>query len=168
MFREQERQRKQQTYKGEYDSTIKLLENTSILVRNFHHHSPYRDLGDERFAENDRVLSWLMKWEVDAKDNPKEALCPTTIFDVKSMILGFKEVCRIVFEKYPGLTVSAKRFNTDVVENTFCQVRARNGQNDNPTLAMYGKNPNLSKMWAKLGCNMAFSSVIPDPITQNY
>ena len=67
--------------------------------------------------------------------------CPTTLFDIKSMVLGFRRLVKFVTEKYPGLSIVAKKFNIDIVENTFCQVRARNGQNDNPrpTLALYGK-----------------------------
>ena len=153
MFREQEKARNP-AYNGEYDSTISLLENTSVLIRNFRHHSPYKDIEDERFDENEEVLKWLVDWEKKAKaakeandETGDKILCPTTVFDIKSMIIGFKEVCKIIFQKYPGLFVIAKKFNTDVVENIFCQVRSRNGQNDNPTLAAYGRY-RMHAFWA--------------------
>ena len=60
-----------------------------------------------------------------------KTFCSTTIYDIKSMIIGFKQLCE--------LPIQGNKINTDVVENIFSQVRARNGQNDNPRLAEYGK-----------------------------
>ena len=43
------------------------------------------------------------------------------------------------FDKFENTATHANKINTDVVENTFSQARARNGQNDNRTAAEYGK-----------------------------
>ena len=87
------------------------------------------------------ILKWLEKWEEDSQDNSSNnnTFVSTTLFDMKSMIIGFRQLCRIAFEKFEGIAINANKINTDVVENTFSQARARNGQNDNPTVAEYGK-----------------------------
>ena len=51
-------------------------------------------------------------------------MCSTTVFGMKSMI-------------YLGTSIQGKKIETDVVENFFSQVRARNGQNDNSRLVEY-------------------------------
>ena len=96
---------------------------------------------DTKLSENQSILEWLGKWEAKARDNSSEnnPFVSTTMSDVKSMIIGLKSLCSIIFEKYPGTEIHANKLNTDVVENTFSQARARNGQNDNATVAEYGK-----------------------------
>ena len=96
---------------------------------------------DSKFDENDNILEWLEKWEAQAIDDSSNnsIFASTTIFDLKSMIIGFKELCKLGFDKFEGMSVYANKINTDIVENTFSQARARNGQNDNPTVAEYGK-----------------------------
>ena len=52
---------------------------------------------------------------------------PQHWYDIKSMIIGFREMCKFMFLKYPGVSIQGNSINTDVVENMFSQVRARNG-----------------------------------------
>ncbi len=40
---------------------------------------------------------------------------------------------RIKLKRFPGSTIKPAILNQDVVENHFCQLRAANGQNENPT-----------------------------------
>lgn len=49
------------------------------------------------------------------------------------MILGFDSLVKIKLEAYPHSIIKPAIINQDVVENHFCQVRACNGQNNNPT-----------------------------------
>ena len=96
---------------------------------------------DSKFDENDNILEWLEKWEAQAIDDlsNNSTFASTTIFYLKSMIIGFKELCKLVFDKFEGMSVYANKINTDIEENIFSQARARNGQNDNPTVGEYGK-----------------------------
>ena len=97
---------------------------------------------DSIFDENDNILEWLEKWEAQATDDSSSnrSFASKTIFDLKSMIIGFKELCKLVFDTLEGISVCANKVNTDIVENTFSQaLRARNGQNDNPAVAKYGR-----------------------------
>ena len=113
---------------------------TSILVRNFRDGSPIKSMNDKRLEENNSFLVWLEEWEKKkAADSDKNNLfCPITVFGLKFMIIGFNQLCKIILKKYPEKSILANKINTDAVENFFSQVRARNGQNDNPRLIEYG------------------------------
>ena len=118
-------------------SRTELLEKTSILAKNFRDHSPIKSMEDSIFDENNNILEWLEKWEAQATDDSSSnsTFTSTTIFDLKSVIIGFKEFYKLVFDKLEGISVCANKVNTDIVENTFSQARARKGQNDNPAVA---------------------------------
>ena len=124
----------------QYLSVLELLRKSSMLVRNFRDVSPFKSMKDKRLEENISFLKWLETWEQQSQLNPTEntTFCATTLFDIKSMIIGFQQLCKVIFKKYPGASIQGNKINTDVVENTFSQVRARNGQNDNPRLIEYG------------------------------
>ena len=49
------------------------------------------------------------------------------------MALGFQAIVSFKLNKYPQATIKPAIVNQDVVENHFCQVRASNGQNNNPS-----------------------------------
>lgn len=104
-------------------------------------------MDDTRFAENRECLQWLKSWEENAKSQTdlskkqkqKRFLPDQTKFDVLSMIIGFEEFCRTMFEEFPGSGISTARTNQDSLENFFCGQRSINGQNNNPTAAQYGR-----------------------------
>lgn len=63
-------------------------------------------------------------------------------FDISSMIIGFQEVCKMAFSRFPGSAISPLHTNSNLVENIFCQERGHNGQTSNPTYAQYGPTMN--------------------------
>ena len=123
---------------------------TSILVKNFTSPLPYTSIKDARFVENRRVLNWIEDWEVEvsgrvdlnASDRNKLIFSDKLLFDLKSMIIGFQQICSISFELNPGSIIKSMFVNSDLVENIFCQVRGGNGQNSNPTYCQYGPTIN--------------------------
>ena len=134
----------------EFDKAIEFLQVTSTLIENFNSHQPYTSIGDRRFEENERALTWLQIWEkevesiqgMNATERNKLFISKKTMFDISSCIIGFKEFCKFSFNAYPGCNVYAHRLNSNIVENIFCQQRGRNGQNDNPTYLQYGPTMN--------------------------
>ena len=80
-------------------------------------------------------LHWLDKWEEDANachDLPKSArnkIMPSDKlqFDIRSTLIGFKEVCKISFEKHPGCHIRPGKTNSDIVENIFARKEAKTG-----------------------------------------
>ena len=66
-------------------------------------------------------------------------LSDKTLFDIKSMIIGFKQMCIETFREHPTTLIYPWRINTNLVENIFCQQRSLNGQNDNPRYLDYCK-----------------------------
>lgn len=101
---------------------------------------------DSRFSENRQCFQWLENWEKDAlaqshlkkKEQKRRFLADQTKFDVYSMILGFEEFCKHMFQDFPGCGIVTARTNQDTVENFFGGARSRNGQNNNPTIMQYG------------------------------
>ena len=128
------------------DGPIDLLKVSSVLIRNFTSSTPYFSLADKRFVENDDCLAWLDSWNEYVKAMPlptaersKRFLSTKTYFDITSMIVGFRQLCRQCFLKHPGCSIVSAKVNTNVVENMFCQIRGALGQNDNLTYREYGK-----------------------------
>lgn len=123
---------------------------TSKIIDVFSDTRPISSLGDHRLALNKEVLDYLKKWQADSdqshqlskSDKEKRILSNKLRFDITSMLVGFHEVCKIAFSRFPGSTISPCRTNSDLVENMFCQERGRNGQNSNPTYAQYGPTMN--------------------------
>ncbi|XP_070559920.1 uncharacterized protein [Ptychodera flava] len=125
-------------------STIELLENTSTLVKNFRDVRPITSWDDERLKQNEVVLNWFTAWEEDIKKSnlPKKEqeaslMSYQTRDDIASLLMGFKQLCYQKVTQKMGSTVPA-RLNSDIVENLFCQQRAKfNGSNSNPTYLQY-------------------------------
>lgn len=92
---------------------------TSILVKNFTSSLPYASTEDERFIENRRVLKWLEDWEVEvsgrvdlnASERNKLIFSDKLLFDLKSMIIGFEQICHISFQLNPGCIVKSMFVN---------------------------------------------------------
>lgn len=125
------------------DATIQLLENTSVLIKNFKDSRPITDSSDERLKENHDVLQWFVEWEnmikSDKEISNKEThlISHQTREDIISSIMGFEEMCYYKF-KSSNSSIIPSRVNSDVIENMFCQQRTlHNGANTNPTYLGY-------------------------------
>ena len=148
------------------DSTVELLQMTSILLKNFTSPLPYASTEDERFTENRKVLNWIEDWEVEvsgrvdlnASDRNKLIFSVKLLFDLKSMIVGFEQICTISFQLNPGFIIKSIFVNSDLVENIFCQIRGGNGQNNNPTYCQYG--PTINSILLRQTCACSTSKSI--------
>ena len=88
------------------NKTLEFLAFSSKIVTIFNDNGPVSSLSDQRLAEMDQCLQWLNKWEEDANGcqelsksaRSKRMLSDKLQFDLKSTLIGFKEVCRISFE----------------------------------------------------------------------
>lgn len=57
---------------------------------------------------------------------------------MESLISTFIEICKIHLYDFPGQGVCPSRFNSDIIENNFCQVRGlHNGNTTNPNYNTY-------------------------------
>jgi hypothetical protein len=54
---------------SELNSSIELLESTSILVKNFRDPRPISDSSDVRLTENETALHWFCSWESEVKES---------------------------------------------------------------------------------------------------
>ena len=130
------------------DASIKVLKNTSVLVDIFSDkHRPVKDMSDTRLDKLLDVLAFFNTWEQNAGGKDAEIkqspnlITKETREDINSAITGFIQVCKKAVSL--GLSVNPGFFNSDGVENFFCQQRGlRNGMNTNPTLAQYGPGTN--------------------------
>ena len=63
--------------------------------------------------------------------------------DVLNLTVTFPIVCSRFLQEFPGAGFYCNRFNSDIVENNFCQARGlRNGDLTHPTYATYQASVN--------------------------
>ena len=93
-----------------------------------------KSLSDQHLVELQEFLSFLKQWKAEAGyESCKKVFTSKLWFDLQSMILGFESIVAIKLKKFPQSVIKPAIINQDCVENHFCQVRACNGQNNNPT-----------------------------------
>ena len=94
---------------------------------------PVRSLQDCRLEYLDAFLKYLTDWKTETSGDSKRFLSDKLWFDIQSMIHGFRAIVAIKIKIFPQAVIKPAIINQDVVENHFCQVRACNGMNANPT-----------------------------------
>ncbi|XP_070573166.1 uncharacterized protein [Ptychodera flava] len=167
----------------EVDSTIELLENTSRLIKNFRDSRPIMNLEDERLKVNREVLDWFVNWEKEIREevsmSKKEKQAALLSFqthdDIASLLMGFQQLCCHKFQQKVKSIVPS-RVNSDIVENIFCQQRAKfNGANTNPTYLQYcntmnsvilGQSTNSRMSNVGKNCSAPFALSLACPLKQ--
>jgi hypothetical protein len=132
------------------NSAIKLLEQTSTLIDIFRDKRPITSMADARLSKLKQVGNFFKRWEEQVKianisQAEKRNRLPTSecLEDMQALVLGFLQICKIHLERHPGWGITPSRFNSDIIENHFCQVRGiHNGNSTNPTLKSYSDTVN--------------------------
>ena len=128
------------------EPAITLLEKTSSLIEIFRDTRPITSPSDERLQNIKKIAKWFSDWEeqINYKEelslSEKRNCLPTQecLDDLQALLIGFYKICEHRLEAFPGWGVVPSRYNTDIIENHFCQIRGiYNGNNCNPTLAAY-------------------------------
>ena len=117
------------------DETIKLLKPTSGIVELFSDKHVIFDTKDVRLEKLNAALDYFNAWK-DQMYSPEEknqVFSEKLWFDLQSMILGFRSIVEVKLAYFPGSVMKPAIINQDLVENHFSQLRAANGQNENPT-----------------------------------
>ncbi|XP_060559921.1 uncharacterized protein LOC132719970 [Ruditapes philippinarum] len=123
--------------KNSLNSSIELLEITSILVKKFRDQRPIHEYADQRLSENKLLLSWFRTWENADGLCEKNLISQQTREDTVSLLIGFDEMCKDRFSRSCG-SIIASYINSDSIENIFSQQRGlHNGANTNPNLLTY-------------------------------
>lgn len=132
---------------NELNSSIKLLRQTSVLVKVFRDKRPITSYEDNRLVQIRNVLKWFQKWEKvikdsNRKDKEKCLISMQTREDIVSLILDFDSMCSEKFKK-SNSSIIPSRINSDVIENIFSQQRGTyNGPNPNPDYLTYSRTIN--------------------------
>lgn len=117
-------------------STVKLLENTSVLVDFFMDTNRPVRYKDPRLTEIEKTLEFFNKWESSSTDT-RNILTKECRDDLNCAIKGFITMCDRLLTN--GDHIKPGYFNSDIVENFFCQQRGiKHGCNTNPTVLQYG------------------------------
>ena len=132
------------------DSTIELLEHSSNLIKIFRDHRPILSVNDIRLKSLKEDLIWFRSWreevynlKISQKEKEKRLPGKKCLDDIDSLISTFVQICRIHTTDFPGQGVSPSRFNSDIIENNFCQVRGlHNGNTTNPNYNTYKSTMN--------------------------
>lgn len=136
------------------DASIQLLAQTSKVIEFFStSREAVRSKDDPRLRSLDGFLQYFANWK-EATLMPKHFISTKLWFDLQSMVHGFRSIVNIKLSKFPNSVIKAWVVNQDGVENHFCQTRACNGQNNNPTYRLqetsqnsirFGQNPISTK-----------------------
>ena len=133
------------------NSTVELLENTSVLINIFRDKRPIMTSSDERLEKLNNIHLWMKRWEEENMSNEeiptnkKKRSLPTDQCrqDLHILIKSFNQLCCQRIKEYPGWGIVPSRFNTDLVENHFCQERGlHNGNATHPNLCTYSNTIN--------------------------
>jgi len=115
------------------DATIELLGHTSKIIELFQDKHVISSTSDACLSHLSDFHSFLVQWKSSTEGKSQRFLSTKLWFDLQSMIFGFQALVSIKLKEYPQSVIKPAIFNQDLVENHFCQIRACNGQNNNPT-----------------------------------
>ncbi|KAK3747781.1 hypothetical protein QZH41_010671, partial [Actinostola sp. cb2023] len=115
------------------DATIALLNHSSKMVQLFNDKYTLSSVTDSRLKELRQFLKFIDDWKCSTEGDAKKFISPKLYFDLQSMVHGFQAIVSIKTMFHQSAIVKPGIINQDVVENHFCQIRACNGQNNNPT-----------------------------------
>ncbi len=115
------------------------------MIRIFRDKQPITDCNDTRLQELREVLKWFKAWKKElrenneannASDKPQTKYIPALpsdqcLMDVESMLYTFEDVCQAHLKDFPDGEIVPSRFNSDPVENHFCQTRGLHNNNNN-------------------------------------
>ena len=93
----------------------------------------------------DSTLTFFTDWRKDIQKlninkGCKEKMLPSKecMCNIQCLLMTFPEMCRLYLRNFPNVSIIPSRFNSDIVENVFCQQRGIfNGNNTNPNFATY-------------------------------
>ena len=130
------------------DATIELLSHTSnIFVGLFGDKFFISSTSDSRLAELDNFYKFMMNWREETKDSNNSFIFSKLFFDLQSMYLGFQAIIvHLKLTRFLSSAIKPAIVNQDVAENHFCQIRAFNGQNNNPTFAQQQSTQNSIRL----------------------
>lgn len=115
------------------DATVEFLTHTSKVIDLFQAKHVISSTTDVRLNHLSEFHAFLVRWKSSTGGKPERFLSSKLWFDLQSMIFGFQAIVTIKLKEYPQSVIKPAIINQDLVENHFCQIRACNGQNSNPT-----------------------------------
>jgi hypothetical protein len=115
----------------ELSGAVELLKNTSQLIEIFHDHRPVQSIGDDRLQVLVSIRVWFINWREHVKGDTvltagqRKKMLPSweCLDDLESLLYAFPEVCRIHLKDGPCYAVKPNLYNSDIIENHFCQTR---------------------------------------------
>ena len=114
------------------DQSVMLLSHTSRMVELFDDKHAIYNINDIRQQDLKAMLIFFSDWKKQIVHS-KQFLSSKLWFDLQSMVRGLVSLVESKLSRFPGTLIKPAIMNQDLVENHFCQLRAANGQNDNPT-----------------------------------
>ena len=124
------------------DQSILLLQHTSRMIELFSGKHAIYQINDIRLHYLREALQFFEDWYEETRTAKRQFLSEKLWFDLNSMILGFCYMVHAKLQRFPGSVIKPCIINQDVVENHFCQLRAANGQNENPTYSLVESTQN--------------------------
>lgn len=138
------------------NGSILLLRKTSQMVAIFNDRRQIKSLKDERLAQLDSLFQWIREWKASSKAiNIFSQQCCE---DVMAMLTNLPEVAKLHLVRFPHGGITPAMFNSNSIENFFCQQRGLNGNNTNPNYASYCHTVNSIILSQPLKCRARSSN----------
>ena len=119
------------------NGVIQLLEVTSKCINIFRDKQPVTDINDAKLQQARDCLQFFVSWS--RLEQPQSAkLSREYLEDIQNVLEMFRRLCEEFIQRNPGAAFYTFRFNSDIVENHFGQVRGlKNGWLTPPSYATY-------------------------------
>lgn len=133
------------------DGAIEFLRQTSKLIEMFRGMRPVRSTDDERLHDLQGINDWFLTWEstvntnkeLSSKEKSAQLMSYQCHEDIHACLIGFLKLCGIILKKGTTVFITPALINSDVIENTFNQMRSTyNGANSNPNALQYRRTLN--------------------------
>ena len=119
------------------NGVVKLLEVTSTCIHIFRDKQPVTEVSDAKLLQARECLQFFVKWS-DAEQPQSTKLSRECLEDMQNVLATFPRLCEEFIQRNPGAAFYTYRFNSDIVENHFGQVRGlKNGALTHPSYATY-------------------------------
>ncbi|XP_069123679.1 uncharacterized protein [Argopecten irradians] len=160
--------------KSALDGAVEFLRTTSTVITIFRDKRPIKSCHDQRLKDLFDVIAFFTEWKDEVEGlsitpKEKEKMLPSKkcLDDQLSLLYTFIGICKQHTKEFPGEGVYPYRFNSDIIENNFCQVRGIcNGNSSHPTYRSYASSMNsiiLNQSARSKGRNSNAGELSADP-----
>ncbi|XP_011705030.1 PREDICTED: uncharacterized protein LOC105460298 [Wasmannia auropunctata] len=148
------------------DGSIKLCKRVNALITAMNNRTPKNSLqtGNEMYKNIEDFLTFLVKWEKEAKIMDYSFITEQTCYGLKISLKVTLEICSFLIHKCGFQYLMTARLNQDNLERFFGMMRSCCGCNDHPDSQLYIQTYRLISTYSLVkppkGCNVSSEEIM--------